>query len=421
MAYLRQDKRTKHWTVGFRYEGCEFKHSCKTARKTVATRVLATIEETIELLHNGRQSIPEGVAPRLWIISGGKSKIENGRHNAPELPLEAMCDAYTKDQLQKADTTLLGEAIHIRHLNRLLRSSKRFSSITLDCLKSYAKRRLEQKHRGQFISAATVRKELGTFRQIWIWAQRHKDIQKSCPLLGPDGRWEVKLPKPVQRRKFQTWRQIESRISRGNLSGFEEKKLWRTLFLDNDQVNGLLEHVRISGAHSFIYPMFAFTAYTGARRSEICRSEIDDFDFDQNQILIRERKRRKDLAATFRFVPLHPKLRKIMKNWFEQHPGGHKTLVLPLRMPGQPHRKEHLELTPDKATKHFEAAIRKTKWDVISGFHVLRHSFGSNLARSGKVSSSTIGAWMGHSTEEMRELYQHLFPQDGVDQISVLG
>jgi len=166
--------------------------------------------------------------------------------------------------------------------------------------------------------------------------------------------------------------------------------------------------------------MFAFTAYTGARRSEICRSEIDDFDFDQNQVLIRERKRRKDLAATFRYVPLHPKLRKIMTNWFEQHPGGHKALVLPLRMRGQPHREEHLELTPNKATKHFEAAIRKTKWEVISGFHVLRHSFGSNQSHSGEVSSETIGKWMGHTTDEMRELYQHWFPQDGVEKISVL-
>ena len=68
MAYLRQDKRTNHWTVGFRYQGHEYKHSCKTTRKTVAKRVLATVEETIELLHNGRQAIPDDVDTRSWII-----------------------------------------------------------------------------------------------------------------------------------------------------------------------------------------------------------------------------------------------------------------------------------------------------------------------------------------------------------------
>jgi len=57
----------------------------------------------------------------------------------------------------------------------------------------------------------------------------------------------------------------------------------------------------------------------------------------------------------------------------------------------------------------------------MRGFHVLRHSFGLNLARSGKISSDVIAKWMGHTTEEMKELYQHLFQQDGVEQIKVLS
>ena len=58
--------------------------------------------------------------------------------------------------------------------------------------------------------------------------------------------------------------------------------------------------------------------------------------------------------------------------------------------------------------------------EVLRGFHVLRHSFGSNLARSGKVPRDTIAKWMGHSTEEMKDLYQHHFPQDGQSQIEAL-
>lgn len=73
------------------------------------------------------------------------------------------------------------------------------------------------------------------------------------------------------------------------------------------------------------------------------------------------------------------------------------------------------------ASRYFRSAGKHSKWDVLSGFHVLRHSFGSNLARTGAVASSTIGAWMGHSTAEMRELYQHLFPQDGIQQICCLA
>jgi len=76
-------------------------------------------------------------------------------------------------------------------------------------------------------------------------------------------------------------------------------------------------------------------------------------------------------------------------------------------------------LTPSQAHHHFEVTLRNSKWKVVPGFHVLRHSFGSNLIRLGTVSSDVVAKWMGHSTMEMWELYQHLFPQDGVEQISV--
>ena len=43
--------------------------------------------------------------------------------------------------------------------------------------------------------------------------------------------------------------------------------------------------------HPFIYPMFVFAAHTGARRSEILRSQVDDFDFQSRTVQIREKKR----------------------------------------------------------------------------------------------------------------------------------
>jgi len=38
------------------------------------------------------------------------------------------------------------------------------------------------------------------------------------------------------------------------------------------------------------------------------------------------------------------------------------------------------------------------------------HSFASNAAAAG-VDSGMIDSWMGHQTEEMRNRYRHLFPQ----------
>jgi integrase len=51
---------------------------------------------------------------------------------------------------------------------------------------------------------------------------------------------------------------------------------------------------------------------------------------------------------------------------------------------------------------------------------VLRHSFASNLARTGRVCQAEIDDLMGHQTEEMRLRYRHLFPEDKRRAVDVL-
>ncbi|HRX83325.1 MAG TPA: tyrosine-type recombinase/integrase, partial [Pirellulaceae bacterium] len=184
---------------------------------------------------------------------------------------------------------------------------------------------------------------------------------------------------------------------------------------DDKEVKGVLEYVQTVAEHPFIYPMFVFAAHTGARRSEICRSLIDDFDFDAGVVTIRERKRRKDLAATTRQVPLNDKLREVMNEWFAVHPGGQYTITLPLLMPmRRTARKESGQMSRYEASHHFKQTLVDSKWDKVRGFHVLRHSFGAICTRA-QIPMNVIAAWMGHSTEEMKEHYQHILPQDQQD------
>ena len=117
---------------------------------------------------------------------------------------------------------------------------------------------------------------------------------------------------------------------------------------------------------------------------------------------------------------MHPNLRRVMLDWFDHHPGGQYTITAPLKMRGRKPRKAPRQTTVSQADCHFDKTLEGSKWEVVRGFHVLRHSFGSNLARSGRVPRDVIATWMGHTTEEMIKLYQHLFPQDGPEQISVL-
>ena len=184
------------------------------------------------------------------------------------------------------------------------------------------------------------------------------------------------------------------------MSEEEVAELWNCLFLREREVVELLGHVRNQAAYPFVYPMFGFTALTGARRSEILRSEVDDFNFDRKCVLIRERKRKKTASESYRQVQLGVRLEKIIQDWLSHHPGGRYTIC---DAAGRP-------LTKHAANYHFGKVLEGSKWSVLKGFHALRHSFASICAMHG-IPDSIINAWMGHVTDEMRDRYRHLCPE----------
>jgi hypothetical protein len=84
---------------------------------------------------------------------------------------------------------------------------------------------------------------------------------------------------------------------------------------------------------------------------------------------IREKKdRSKEL--TFRCMPMSPFLRVVMHDWLKRHPGVQLTIC------SQP----NLPLTAQLAAHHFRWAVDGSKWEVLKGWHALRHSFASNCA-----------------------------------------
>ena len=66
-------------------------------------------------------------------------------------------------------------------------------------------------------------------------------------------------------------------------------------------------------------------------------------------------------------------------------------------------------ITKDEAHDHLKRTLAGSKWDVLRGWHVFRHSFISICASKG-VDQRLIDAWVGHQTEEMRKRYRHLIP-----------
>ena len=295
-------------------------------------------------------------------------------------------------------TTRMTEAVHLGHFRRLLDLDKVVQQLTNADLQGYINRRQTEKGiRGGKAKTDTIQKEIETFRAIW------NNFARSLKVVQTDFKEHFgKLTFPKRRSKppFQTFEQIERNIARGGLTDEQKAELWDCLFLDRHQIKEVLDLVKANAvATPWLYPMFVFAAHTGARRSEMLRSQIDDFDFTNGVVQLREKKRDKEAEFTFRHVSISRLLAKVMQEWFHRHPGGRFTLC----------DESGVGISPKGTYYHFEKVLTGTIWEVCQGWHLFRHSLASIMACEG-IDQRIIDATLGHQTEDMRKRYRHLFP-----------
>jgi integrase len=189
----------------------------------------------------------------------------------------------------------------------------------------------------------------------------------------------------------------------------EQRELWGCVFLSVSEIAGLLTHVTQVARQPFIYPMFSFAAHTGARRAEMLRSKRGDIDFRSNTVTIHERKRSRQKRTTRR-VPMSSFLRAVLSEWFEHHPGGDYTFCHTPHVPrSKTNRNGNRALTPHMAHDHFKRTVAGSKWSMLRGWHVFRHSLCSNCAAGG-IDQRIINGWVGHQSEQMVRRYRHLLP-----------
>lgn len=399
MPSLHQDPATSVYRIRFRYQGRQINRSLRTKDQRSARAACNRVGEMLELVERGLVSVPPSADPIAFVMSDGR--VERHVCESRRLGLSAFFATY-QERLpagRKEPSTLRGERLHVRHFQRHLGDNRVVQSITKADLQEYVSRRLKERHRGRSIRPDTIRKELVTFRMLWNWG-----VEEGL-LVGRAPTKHVVLPLVDEKPPFMTRSEIEAIIKRGGLSDEEQSSLWKALFLERGEIAELLEHVRQEATSPLAYPMLVFVAHTGARRSEIVRTRIDDLDFRARTVLLREKKKSRTKAMTFRRVDMSPLFERVLRQWVTVHSGGHHVFC-------QPNTEGRLgPLSIWQADHVLRKALRSSPWKMVHGFHVFRHSFASNLAMAG-VADKVIDEWMGHQTTEMRQRYRHLFPRE---------
>jgi integrase len=138
------------------------------------------------------------------------------------------------------------------------------------------------------------------------------------------------------------------------------------------------------------------------------RALANDVDLAGGTVTVREKKRVKGRRSD-RTAPLTPNLAEVPR--VGGGPARKPVSVLPVAArdaqqaeaggPDGGHQGE--------AHDHFKRTVAVSKWQVLRGHHVLRHSFISALASEG-VDQRVIDEVVGHQSEEQRKRYRHLYP-----------
>ena len=186
----------------------------------------------------------------------------------------------------------------------------------------------------------------------------------------------------------------------------------------------------------YIVPWIWLRALTGCRPSESFFLEWSDIDLDGNRIWFRPKNGNPLKNRKKRYVPMHPHLKPILKEWRREWEGLHcewlrrERIETARRERGvKPdhewvfiHPHDHGMRTRGYHGSFYEA--RKAADLPRLNSYTLRHYFASMCIKAG-IPLLTIARWMGHASIKMLETtYGHILPDDSaayMDKLNIWG
>jgi integrase len=396
MAGIR--KKGDAYYCTFRFQGRRYYFTVGNVPEAQALAKGAEVDETLGLIERGRLNVPEGVSLEEFVAAGGKAPVVAVR---PEtVTTRNLIDRYLATHANGTiEENSLGTAkTHLNQFIKTVGERFRIQGLTLADLQGHVDRR-----RKKGVSPVTLKKAIATVRACWNWAVHGGLLKGTFPGRG------LRFPKEEEKEPFRTFAEIEAIIAAENPDEERLEVLWECLYLTRPEIEEFLVHVREHGTLPWVYPMVAFAAYTGARRSEMLRALATDVDLAGRIVIVREKKRVKGKRST-RTAPLTPKLAVVLREWLAVKPESPFLFCQSQRVTrSKTKRTGATPVTKDEAHDHFKRTVEDSKWKVLRGYHVLRHSFISALASQG-VDQRVIDEVVGHQSEEQRKRYRHLYP-----------
>lgn len=280
----------------------------------------------------------------------------------------------------------------------------RLELIDLQAMQGYADWR-----RKKGVERDTIKRELDSLRTMWRRFHEKKLIATPYPMLRLG---QLKLPE--KKRKYPY---IPFSVAVDQAKGITKKQnkdFWHSVFLTTEELQDFFITIipncsrlaKQNPTFDFLFPSILAVASTGMRRIEVSRSRRNDWLLNHGIAHIRDRKISADGSIINRSAPIDGYLVDVMTDYLASHKHDAAFYSVGCMEDG----KDGSCISGDKLQEGFRAAVYKTKYANLSGWHTLRHSFISILTMAGK-DDRFIDTIVGHRTEEQRMRYSHLAPK----------
>lgn len=432
MASLQ--KKAESYYCQFMYQGKRHTFAIGAVSQIEADAKVAQVDYLLMRIKQRLVTLPVGCDIVTFIKHDGNppATITLPENNRQALTLGILRDRYlaTHENGTVEENTQYTRKIHFRHLVGHFGHGLPLADLTQTRLQEYVNNRSKK------VSATTSRKEIATFRTAWNWAELAGLLTGRFPNKG------LRFPKLSEKPPFVTRAEAERMIE----GGADSELVWDALYLTVEEIAELLDYVKQEASQPFVYPLFCFAAHTGARRSEMIRASLADVDFVGGVITLHEKKKKQGVE-TSRRVPMSTFLHGVLSEWIKKHPGGHALFCHAGEVAYSKKRSSHtgyqndktrpksgkerkarlvkrkvqpiVRLTTDEVHYYFKDTLKGSKWDVVRGWHTLRHSFISMCATKG-VDQRMVESWVGHISPDIHRRYVHLRPDKQQEAINSL-
>jgi integrase len=455
VAYLRK-RSGGGYTLVVYWNGKKHAKALKTSNLGIANQIKHDAEVQIQRIHAGDASeavkmLSEGFS--ILDLLFGSPELDQRRAHDPkanDLTIRTLADNYLEYQLPTVGSDeRYNSTARFKKLCGFFGDDRQVMSITDSTLQTYHAYRM-----GDGLNGTSVQKEFGSLKAAISWAIKTEKIPQSPIKVWP----HVKVSRL---RRFEWKSDIDRMIDGQTFENPDEKQIFlreisARMVLTTDDMRSLIKLAN-EKMPELVVPLTTVCA-TGMRRKEMVLLRKEDFDPKRGTLLITSRKQSRTEEITTRTIVLPENVADALRGHVDDVPLSERSLfpifgqidrsynnrwvecekksngedrllrdgrkMVKKNGRGTPMLTERITTTEraktERAGRLLKLLVRGTDFELMCGWHCLRHSFISICVAKG-LTWEQIAEWVGHVSRRTTRLYTHFNLQDSRDRIESLG